>query len=64
VNGRLVHEKGSKRPEGGNEFTIVLGGRFVVSAKGRGVDLGALKTAVSGLDLAKLEAMKDIGVQK
>src|ERR1039457_678601 len=64
VNGRLVHEKGSKRPEGGNEFTIVLGGRFVVSAKGRGVDLAALKTAVSGLDLAKLEAMKDIGVQK
>jgi len=64
VNGRLVHEKGSKRPDGGNEFTIVLGGRFVVSAKGRGVDLAALKTAVSGLDLAKLEAMKDIGVQK
>jgi hypothetical protein len=64
VNGRLVHEKGSKRPDGGNEFTIVLGGRFVVSAKGRGIDLAALKTAVSGLDLAKLEAMKDIGVQK
>jgi hypothetical protein len=62
-NGRLVHEKGSKRG-GGNELTLVLGGRFVVSAKGRGVDLAALKTAVSSLDLAKLEAMKDIGVQK
>jgi hypothetical protein len=64
VNGRLVHEKGSKRPDGGNEFTLVLGGRFIVSAKGRGVDLAALKTAVSSLDLGKLEAMKDVGVQK
>jgi hypothetical protein len=64
VGGRLVHEKSSKREGGGNEFTIVLGGRFIVSAKGRGVDLAALKTAVSGLDLAKLEAMKDVGVQK
>jgi hypothetical protein len=63
VNGRLVHEKGSKH-EGGNEFTIVLGGRFIVSAKGRGVDLAGLKTAVSSLDLGKLEAMKDLGVQK
>jgi len=35
-----------------------------VSAKGRGVDLATLKTAVSSLDLGKLEAMKDIGVQK
>jgi hypothetical protein len=64
VNGRLVHEKGSKRSGGANEFTVVLGGRFVVEAKGQGVDLGTLKTAVSGLDLGKLEAMKDIGVQK
>jgi hypothetical protein len=42
----------------------VLGDRFVVSAKGRGIDLGDIKTAVSGLDLAKLEAMKGQGVQK
>jgi hypothetical protein len=63
-DGRLVHEKGSKRPDGGNEFTVVLGGRFIVSAKGHGIDLAALKTAVAGLDLAKLEGMKDLGVQK
>jgi hypothetical protein len=63
VDGRMVHEKGSKRG-GGNEFTVVLASRFVVSAKGRGVDLAALKAAVSGLDLGKLEAMKDTGVQK
>jgi hypothetical protein len=63
-NGRLIHEKGSKREGGANEFTVVLGGRFIVSAKGHGIDLAALKTAVSGLDLAKLEGMKDVGVQK
>lgn len=63
VDGRLIHEKGSKH-DGRNEFTMVLGGRFVVSAKGRGVDLPTLKTAIAGLDLSKLEAMKDIGVQK
>ena len=63
VNGRLIHEKLSKRG-GANEFGIVLGERFVVSASGTGVDLNELKAAVQGLDLGKLEAMKDVGVQK
>jgi hypothetical protein len=63
VNGRLVHEQGSKHG-GPNEFAIVLGDRFVVSARGRGVDLPALKGAVSSLDLAKLESLKDVGVAK
>ena len=62
-DGRLVHEKGSKHG-GNNEFTVVLGDRFVVSAKGRGIDLGDIKSAVASLDLAKLEAMKGEGVQK
>ena len=60
-NGRLTHEKTTK--SGGiNEFAVVIADRFVVSAKGRGVDLNALKAAVSGLDLAKLEGMKDVGL--
>ena len=61
-NGRLVHEKMSKT--GSNEFGLVLGDRFMVSAKGDGVDLNDLKAGVSSLDLAKLESMKDAGVQK
>jgi hypothetical protein len=61
-NGRLVHEKMSKT--GSNEFGLVLGDRFMVSAKGDGVDLNDLKAGVSSLDLAKLESMKDVGVQK
>src|SRR5262249_13757361 len=60
VNGRLVHEKRSKQG-GSNEYAIVLGDRFVVSAEGRGVDIGALKSAVGSLELAKLEAMKSAG---
>jgi hypothetical protein len=59
-NGRLVHEKLSKRG-GSNEFGIVLGDRFIVSASGNGVGLDELKSAVAGLNLAKLEAMKDAG---
>ncbi len=62
VNGRLMHEKLSKT-RGANEFAVVLGDRFIVSAKGN-VDLDTLKSAVASVDLAKLEAMKDVGVQK
>jgi hypothetical protein len=61
--GRLVHEKVSKTG-GSNEFGVVLGERFIVTAKGRGVTLAELKTAVSSLDLARLESMKDLGVAK
>ncbi|HET6960462.1 MAG TPA: Yip1 family protein [Vicinamibacterales bacterium] len=63
VNGRLVHQRMSKRG-GSNEFGIVLGNRFVVSANGNGVSLDELKAAVSGLDLAKLESMANVGVQQ
>jgi Yip1-like protein len=63
VNGRLVHERRSKTG-GANEFGLILGDRFVVNARGRGVSVDELKAAVSALDLGKLEAMKDAGVQK
>jgi hypothetical protein len=63
VNGRLVHEKVSKTG-GTNEFGVVLGDRFLVSAEGDGVDLNTLKSAVSSLDLQKLESLKDVGVTK
>jgi hypothetical protein len=56
VGGRYVHEKVSKR--GRNEFGLVVGERFLVSAEGRGVDIDILRDAVSSLDLARLESMK------
>jgi Yip1-like protein len=61
VDGRLVHEKVSRR--GANEFSIVLGDRFVVEAQGTGVTLPELKSAVGALDLRGLESLKDAGVQ-
>jgi hypothetical protein len=60
---RLMHEKRAKQAGGTNEFALVLGGRFVVTAKGNGVELNDLKTAVGSLDLAKLESMKNVGVK-
>ncbi|MBK6982849.1 MAG: YIP1 family protein [Betaproteobacteria bacterium] len=60
--GRMVHEEISK--DGRNEFSVVLGERFVVSAKGRGVPFEALKSAVGSLDLGALESMKDSGAKQ
>jgi len=62
-DGRLVHEKLSKSG-GTNEFAIVIADRFVVTAKGNGVALDALKSAVSGLDIGKLEGLKAVGVKQ
>lgn len=62
VNGRLTHERDSR--DGTDEFSVVVGDRFMVSAKGDGVELPALKAAVGSLNLSKLESMKDVGVQK
>jgi hypothetical protein len=61
-NGRLVHE--NTRKNGADEFEIILGDRFIVSASSSDVKLNQLKTIVSALDLNKLESMKDVGVKK
>jgi hypothetical protein len=53
---RLVHEEVSKRG-GKNKYMLVLNDRFVVSAEGT-VDIAALKSGVSSLDLKKIEALK------
>ena len=62
VNGRLVHEQ--SRKNGGNDFDIILGDRFVVTAHSSDVKLPQLKAVVSALDLNKIESMKDVGVKK
>jgi Yip1-like protein len=60
---RLMHEKRAKQAGGTNEFALVLGGRFIVTAKANGVELNDLKNAVASLDLAKLESLKDAGAK-
>jgi hypothetical protein len=59
---RMIREEISKR-DGENEYTVVLADRFVVSARGHGVSIDALRTSVAALDLAKLESMKEVGAQ-
>ena len=53
---RMVHEEVDKR-SGQSEYTVVVANRFVVSAEGK-ADIGTLKSAVNGLDLARLESLK------
>ncbi|MEX2272089.1 MAG: Yip1 family protein [Vicinamibacterales bacterium] len=57
IDGRLVHERVSKTG-GTNEFSMVIADRFVVTAKGDGIDIGTLKGAVAAVDLRKLESLK------
>ena len=57
---RFVHERISKTG-GENEFSVIVGNRFMVDARGRGVSIDELKGAVASLDLKKLESMKDSG---
>jgi Yip1-like protein len=54
---RVVREEVSKRG-GTNSYSVILADRFVVEARGEGVDGKEIKSAVNGLDLAKLESMK------
>jgi hypothetical protein len=63
VGDRFVHEKVSK-VGGENEFAIVVAERFMVTARGAGVSLDELKSAVSGVDLGRLESMRGAGVQQ
>ena len=63
VGDRIVHQRMSKTG-GRHEYNVVIGDRFIVTAEGDGIDFDALRIAVSGLDLQKLEAMKSMGVAK
>lgn len=63
VGGRLVHQKISKTG-GTHEYNVVIGERFIVTAKGDGIEFDSLRNAVTALDLQKLEAMKGVGVAK
>ena len=63
-DGRLVNERWDNNGNNG-EFGIVLGDRFAVklSGRGEGLDMNMLKSALSSLNLAGLESLKDQGVK-
>lgn len=60
-NGFKSHEKYDKSSKSG-ELSTIVGGRFVVEAQGSGVDMNAIKDAVTKVDLKKLDGMKNEGV--
>lgn len=50
-------EKYNKQSKSG-ELSVLVGSRFVVGVTGHGIDMDALKSALSSVDLAKLSRMK------
>ncbi len=61
--GRLVHEEWDSQSKHG-EYGIVLGDRFAVKVSGNADSIDQLKAAVGSINLAGLEALKDVGVKK
>jgi len=63
ADGRMIHEQWDNG--GSGTYTIVLGDRFVVAVRGHQVnDINTIKAAVASLNLAGLEALKNVGVKK
>ncbi len=60
---QMVHEQWNNKSSSG-EYTVIVANRFSVKASGKAADIGTLKNAVQGINLAGLEALKDEGVKK
>ncbi|MDO8703031.1 MAG: Yip1 family protein [Undibacterium sp.] len=63
VDGRPTHEKFQKDGSSG-EYGVLVGGRFMLEARGNNVDMASLKTAANSVGFARLEALKNEGVTK
>jgi hypothetical protein len=61
--GRLVHEQWDAQTKYG-EYGMIIGDRFAVKVTGNADSMDQLKAAVGTINLAGLEAMKDVGVKK
>ncbi len=62
-NGHLVHEEWNKN--GSGEYTVIVADRFLVVIHGSGLsDISALQSALAGVNLAGLEALKTQGVKR
>ena len=55
--GRTVREKFHK-DDSESEVTVLMPNGIIVEARGQGVPAAQVKSALSGLDLARLEAVK------
>jgi hypothetical protein len=62
IGGYRAHEKYNNSSKSG-EVSVLVGDRFVVEVDGNNVDMNTIKTALSKVDLGKLNSMKGQGVQ-
>ncbi len=60
VGGRTVHERFDNAAKHG-VLTALVAKRYQVELTGEGVEMGTLEQALGGVDLGRLEAMKDQG---
>lgn len=63
VNGRPTMERFQKNGPSG-EYSLLVGGRFLVETKGDNVDMATIKTASAAVGYDKLEGMKNEGVKQ
>ncbi|MCH8620233.1 Yip1 family protein [Undibacterium sp. TS12] len=63
VNGRPTMERFQKNGPSG-EYSLLVGGRFLVETKGDNVDMTTIKTASAAVGYDKLEGMKNEGVKQ
>lgn len=57
VGGRRIHEKWDAKERRG-ELDVVVGGRFIVEIRGKGIEMSLLRQALAAMDLRKLERLK------
>jgi len=60
VDGRMTQESYDEASKHG-EYSVLVGDRFMVAAKGDGVSMNELKAAASAVGLARLEALAKAG---
>lgn len=60
VDGRMTQESYDKASKHG-EYSVLVGDRFMVAAKGDGVSMDELKAAAGAVGLARLEALAKAG---
>lgn len=61
LGGRKAYERYSKAERTG-ELDVLVASRFIVTAKGTGIDMKTFKDVVAKLDLDRLEKLKDKGL--
>ena len=62
-DGRMIREEWNSNSEYG-KVSILIGERFQVEMNGRKMSMEQIKSALSSLDLGRLEKMKDHGVKR